>query len=152
GLRIPFIGAAVLNLVNFVYGLFVLPESLAVEHRRPFSFRRANPFAALKNLTRHPIVLGLTGTLVCAYLAQQILQTVWALYGQVRYAWTPFEIGISLAIVGITSAAVQMGLLRVILPRLGERKALVLGTIVSAFGFAAFGFATRGWMMYLLIL
>ncbi len=81
-LKLPFLLAASLNLLNFFYGLLVLPESLKPENRRAFSFARANPFAALRNLGRHPVLLGLTATLTCSFLAQQILQCVWALYTQ----------------------------------------------------------------------
>lgn len=150
-LRLPFLVAAALNGLNVVYGIFVLPESLAREHRRPFSLRRANSFAALKNLTRSPILLGLTGTLVCGYTAQMILQCVWALHTQARFGWTPLDIGISLAVVGVASAAVQAGLVRVAIPRLGERRAVLVGLVFSVTGYAAMASATSGWMMYVLI-
>lgn len=148
--RLPFIAAATLNLLNFGYGLFVLPESLKPEDRRPFSWKRANSFSSIKNLAKHPIVLGLTGTLVASSLAQQILQSTWALYGQGRFGFSAMDVGVSLAVVGVASAIVQGGLLRVLMPRLGERRALVVGTLFSIAGFAAFGFSTRGWMLYAL--
>ncbi len=151
-LRAPFLVSAALNFLNFGYGLFVLPESLTAEHRRPFSLARANPFSALRNIGAHPITRGLAGTLVCAYLAQAILQSAWALYGQARFGWRPFDVGISLAIVGLASGAVQGGLVRVVVPKLGERKAVMVGLLFNITGFLGFGLATRGWLMYLLIL
>jgi DHA1 family tetracycline resistance protein-like MFS transporter len=150
-LRLPFAAAAVLNLANFFYGLFVLPESLAPENRRAFSWKRANPLSSLRNLGRHPIVLGLTATLVCSYLAQQILQAVWALYTQGRFGWSTMEVGVSLAVVGLASAVIQGGLLRVVMPWLGEKRALIAGTVASIVGFVAFGAANRSWLMYALI-
>ncbi|MCC6553044.1 MAG: TCR/Tet family MFS transporter [Polyangiaceae bacterium] len=147
-LRLPFVVAAGLNFLNFLYGLFVLPESLAREHRRPFSFARANPLASLRNVARHPIVLGLTGTLICAFLAQMILQSSWALHGMSRFGWTQLDVGISLAVVGVASAVVQGGLIRLIMPRLRERRALIVGLLLNICGFIAFGLATRTWMMY----
>jgi len=151
-LRLPFMVAAGLNLLNFFYGLFVLPESLAPEHRRAFSLRRANPFSSLLNLGRHPLVLGLTSTLVCATLAQHMLQSIWALYGQARFGWSEREIGISFTVVGVAAALVQGGLVRAIIPRLGERRSLVLGMAVGVLGFAAYGAVPQGWMMYVVIL
>jgi DHA1 family tetracycline resistance protein-like MFS transporter len=148
--RLPFVAAAVLNLMNFTYGLFVLPESLPPEDRRPFSWRRANSLSSLKSLARHPVVLGLSGTLVCSSLAQQILQSTWALYGQGRYGFTEMDVGISLAVVGVASAIIQGGIVRFVVPRLGERRALAVGTTFSVAGFTAFGLATRGWMLYAL--
>jgi DHA1 family tetracycline resistance protein-like MFS transporter len=147
-LRAPFFVAAGLNLANFLYGLLVLPESLPAEKRRSFSFGRANPLASLVNLRRHPMALGLTGTLVCAYLAQQILQTCWALHGQQRYGWTATQVGVSLTVVGGLSAIVQGGLVRGIVRRLGERRALVVAALVNAAGYVGFTFADRAWMAY----
>ena len=150
-LRAPFAVAAGLNLVNLLYGVFVLPESLSPEHRRAFSLRRANPLGVLKNLARSPILFGLTGTIVCAYLAQQMLQSVWALDTQARFGWRPFDVGMSLTVVGVASAIVQGGLVRIVVPRLGERRALFAGLIASVIGFSAFALATKGWMIYAII-
>lgn len=146
--RLPFAGAAVLNLLNACYGFFVLPESLPPEKRRAFSFARSNPFGSLNNLRKHPIVLGLTATLFCSYTAQQILQSVWALSWQGRFDWRPVDVGSSLAAVGTMGALVQGGLIRVLIPRLGERGALVSALACSIVGFCAFGSATAGWMVF----
>ncbi len=150
-LRAPFLVAAGLNGLNVVYGLFVLPESLAPENRRAFSLRRANPLASLKNLTRSPVMIGLTGTILCAYTAQMILQSIWALHTQARFDWQPVDIGISLAAVGLASAIVQAGLVRVPIPKLGEQRAVLVGLFFSVTGYIAMGTATQGWMMYVLI-
>lgn len=150
-LRAPFLVAAGLNGLNVVYGLFVLPESLAPENRRAFSLRRANPLASLKNLTRSPVMIGLTGTILCAYTAQMILQSIWALHTQARFDWQPVDIGISLAAVGLASAIVQAGLVRVAIPKLGEQRAVLVGLFFSVTGYIAMGTATQGWMMYVLI-
>ncbi len=150
-LRAPFLLAAGLNMLNLAYGFFVLPESLAPEHRRPFDLARANPLGALRRIGRSPILLGFTGTLLCAYLAQQILQSVWALYTQAEFDWRPLQIGISLAVVGVMTGVVQGGLVRVSMRRLGERKSVLAGLLFNAMGFTAFGLATEGWMMYALI-
>ncbi len=97
------------------------------------------------------MVLGLAFTLVFSFLAQQILQSVWALYTEGRYGWSPLDIGISLGLVGLATALVQGGLLRVMMPRLGERRTLIFGTIASAVGFVALGLASTGWLAYVLI-
>ncbi len=150
-LRAPFLAAAALNGLNVVYGLFVLPESLLPENRRPFSLARANPFGALSSLTRNRVLLGLTGTIVCGYMAQMILQCSWALHTQARFGWRPIDIGISLAVVGVASALVQAGLIRVAIPRIGERRAVLVGLVFSVTGYVAMACATEGWMMYVLI-
>src|SRR5262249_43281009 len=124
-LQRPFLVAAGLNLLNFVYGIFVLPESLSPENRRPFTLAPANPFSSLVTLGRHPIIFGLTGTLVCGLLAQQVLQSMWSVYTDHRFGWSPRDIGLSLGAVGVTSIIVQGGLIRAIVPRLGERRSLL---------------------------
>jgi MFS transporter, DHA1 family, tetracycline resistance protein len=146
--RLPYFVAAGLNLLNLCYGLVVLPESLRPELRRRFSFVRANPFGALKNLGRHAVVLGLTGTITCSYMAQQILQSVWYETNHYRFGWEPDKVGISLGVVGIAIATVQGGLIRAIMPRFGERRVLVGALAMSALGMVGFGLADRGWMIY----
>jgi DHA1 family tetracycline resistance protein-like MFS transporter len=147
-LRAPFLVAAGLNALNLIYGLFVLPESLPKESRRPFSFARANPLGSLRNLGRSPMLLGLTLTLACAYLAQMILQSVWALHTQARFGWEPFDVGLSLAVVGVATGLVQGGLVRVAIPKLGEERAVLVGLFFNVTGFVAFALANRGWQMY----
>ena len=152
GLRVPYFVAAGLNLLNLLYGLFVLPESLPPEKRRPFSFARANAFGAFVALTRNPLVRGLTMTMACTFLAQFILQSVWALQTQARFGWSIREVGLSLMAVGVSTAIVQGALVRRVVGGLGERKALLAGVTASALGFFAFGLADRGWLMYVFIL
>ena len=150
-LRAPFLLAAGLNFLNFVYGVFVLPESLAKENRRAFSWRRANSIGAMRNLGRNPVVLGLTATIVCGYLAQQILQCTWALHTEARFGWTPLDIGLSLVVVGISSAIVQGGLVRIVVAKLGERRAVLVGLAFSVVGYLAMALADRGWLMIVII-
>jgi DHA1 family tetracycline resistance protein-like MFS transporter len=151
GLRLPYFVGAGLNFVNFLYGLFVLPESLKPENRRPFSLARANPLGSLKGLARHPVVLGLTGTMMCSFLAQWILQSIWALHTQERFHWSLRQVGISLMVVGFATALVQGLLVRVAIPRLGERRALVVGLVMTIVGHTSLGLANHGWMIYAFI-
>jgi DHA1 family tetracycline resistance protein-like MFS transporter len=151
GLRVPFLVAGGLTLMNWLYGVFVLPESLARENRRGFSWARANPVSALLDLRRYPVVFGLTGTYFLLTLAHQSLPATWVLYTKHRFDWTVGQTGYSLALVGLTAALVQGGLTRVLVPRLGERKAATLGLAIIAVAFTGYGLATKGWMMYALI-
>jgi DHA1 family tetracycline resistance protein-like MFS transporter len=146
-LRLPYFVGAGLNFANLLYGLFVLPESLAPQNRRPFSLARANPLGSLRALSRHRVVLGLTGTMVCSFMAQWILQSVWALHTQARFGWSLQMVGVSLMVVGVATAIVQGFLVRAAVPRLGERRALVLGLVMSIAGHTLLGLANHGWMM-----
>ena len=146
-LRAPFWAAAALSLVNFLYGLFVLPESLAPESRRPFSRTSFNPLKGLQILSRYRWVLAMSVSIALLALAQQSLQSTWVLYTQYRFKWTPLQNGLSLALIGLMSGVVQMGLTRTLTPRLGDRRAILLGLAFNFAGFLAFALVTRGWMM-----
>lgn len=147
GLRVPFFVAAGLNFMNLLYGIFILPESLAPEHRRPFSLARANTIASLGGLRRHPVVLGLSGVLMCAFLAQWTLNGVWALYTQSRFGWSLKMVGISLMLVGIGNAFVQGFLVRKVVPRVGEQRALFVGLATNITANVLLGLANHGWML-----
>ena len=147
GLRVPFLVGAGLNFVNLLYGIFVLPESLAAENRRPFSLARANPVGALRALGRHRLVLGLSATLLCTFLAQWMLQGVWALYTQARFGWSLRMVGISFMVVGVATAFVQGFLVRKVVPNVGDERALFVGLAMSVIGHLLIGLAPRGWML-----
>ncbi|MEO6724322.1 MAG: TCR/Tet family MFS transporter [Blastocatellia bacterium] len=151
GLRVPFIAAAGLNLLNALYGFFVLPESHAKDNRRPFNWTRANPLATLQGLTRYPVVLGLTGIIALERIAHDSLPSTWVLYTTYRFNWTPLDNGLSLALVGIMFAIVSAGLTGPIVKKLGERKAIIFGLMIGSISFLVYGLATKGWMMYAMI-
>lgn len=152
GLRLPFIVAACLNLLNWLYGFFVLPESLSPENRRPFNFKRANPFASLSQLGKYPVVLGLTATIALERLAHDTLPATWVLYTTYRFNWTERDNGLSLALVGIVYALVQGGLTGRIVARIGERKAIIFGLLIGSLTFLAYGLSTQSWMLYVAII
>lgn len=149
--RLPFFVAAGMAIINWLYGYFVLPESLPVERRTPFSFARANPFSALFNLAKLQNVGGLIGVFALTVLAQFILQTTWVLYSQFRFGWGPTQNGAALFVVGLMGAVVQGGLQGKLLARFGEQRLALMGLTSAMFAFALYGLATEGWMMYCII-
>jgi|APLak6261666879_1056058.scaffolds.fasta_scaffold02471_3 DHA1 family tetracycline resistance protein-like MFS transporter len=151
GIRFPFVVAAGLTFANAMYGLFVVPESLAKEHRRPFSWSRANPIGTLSALAKYPVVLGLALALFLVGLAQRCLESTWVLFTEHRFGWDIRATGISLGVVGITAAIVQGGLVRRIIPALGERRSLTLGIVVSMIAFTLYGLAPYGWTIYVFL-
>jgi MFS transporter, DHA1 family, tetracycline resistance protein len=150
-LRLPFLVASGLTLLNALYGFFVLPESLALENRRPFSWARANPVGSFVALNNRPLVLGLAVSLFLTNLAQFSLHSTWVLYTGHRYQWTPNEVGWSLAVVGLTAGIVQGGLARKIIPALGEARSVTLGLLLGAVAMAGYGLATRGGVIYAIL-
>lgn len=148
GIRFPFVVAASLTFTNALYGFFVVPESLDAAHRRNFSWARANPIGTLSALGKYPVVLGISMTYFLVGVAQRSLESTWVLYTEYRYGWDIRATGISLGIVGIAAAVVQGGLVRRIIPALGERRALTTGIIISSVTFILYGLASQGWMVY----
>ena len=152
GLRVPFMVAAGLSLVNWLYGYFILPESLSKAQRRDFSWKRANPIGSFINASKYPAILGLLATLLLLYVASHSVQSNWSYYVIEKFQWSPTMIGYSLAVVGITVAIVQGGLIRVIIPKIGNRKAIYIGLTLYVIGFICFAFAANGLMMMLFII
>lgn len=150
-LRLPFMVAGAVTLANGLYGFFVLPESLGVELRRKFSWKRANPLGSFLGLTTRPVVLGLAATLFLLNLGQFGVHNTWVLYTGHRFQWQPMQVGISLAVVGVTAAVVQGGLSRWIIPALGEQRAMSFGFLLNAGTLVLYGLATRGWMIYAIL-
>lgn len=150
-IRLPFYAAAVLSLVNAVYGAFVLPESLPRERRKAIEWRKANPLSSLAGLARLKAVGVLVVVIGLVTLAQFILHGTWVLYTEFRFGWGPRETGLSLFVVGLASAVMQGLLLGHLLKRLGERRLVIAGMVSGLVAFTLYGLATAGWMMYAII-
>jgi len=151
GPRAPFYFVAGLGALNFVFGYFVLPESLAKEKRRAFDWKRANAFGNLKQFAQYPIMLPIASVLFLAQVAHWTYPSVWSYYAEEKFAWTPGLIGASLMFVGLTAAIVQGGLTRIAVPRFGERATAIFAMSVTAITYVGFGFVETGWMIYLII-
>lgn len=147
-LRLPFLVASCLSFANLGFGYFFLPESLAPENRRRFSFGRANPLGALSEIARFPSLAGLLVIFVLATLANRVAETTWVLFVAYRFHWNMEWIGFSLAMVGVMFVVGQGGLVRIVIPLLGERRAIVLGLCVSAIVTVLYGMVPQGWMMF----
>ena len=148
GSRVPFFAAALLAGVNVLYGLFVIPESLPRERRRPFDPRRANPIGALAQVRKYPVVLGLLVVMVPYQMAHDANPATWAYYTMLKFGWTERTVGLSLSVVGVAIMGVNALLVAPAIARLGEVRAVVLGFSAMAFGFFVFAFATETWMMF----
>lgn len=142
--RLPFWVAAGLSLLNACWGLFVLPESLAKDHRSPFSLKRANPLGSLVLLRRHRELTGLASVNFLSFLAHEVLPSTFVLYATYRYAWGHRALGLTLAAVGVCVGIVQGGLVRSFVSRFGERKAVLVGLALGVLGFAIYGLAWIG--------
>lgn len=144
-LRAPFWAAAALSGLAFLYGLLILPESLPIEKRMAFSWRRANPFGALKLLRSHPELSGLAIVNFLLYFAHHLFSAVFVLYAGERYGWGAWQVGTLLAMVGLLDMIVQGVLVGPVVKRLGDRTTMVIGLSFGAIGVAAMGLAPTGW-------
>lgn len=152
GPRAPFFAAAALGALNFVYGLFVLPESLPAEQRRKFEWTRANPLGALMALRRYPAVVAIAGAVFLWQLSHQVYPATWSFFATIRFGWTASEIGLSLAFVGVLMAFTQGYLTGRIVPRIGEHRAVLIGVGSGLVSLLALAFATQTWAAYAALL
>ena len=147
----PFLAAAGLAFLNVIYGYFILPESLDKENRRPLDLKRCSPWGSLIQLNKYKSVIGLAASLFLIYFAVQSVQSVWTFYTFKKFNWSEAMVGYSLGFVGLLIAVVQGGLIRVILPKLGQKRCIWIGLLLYSLGLGLFAFATEGWMMFAIL-
>jgi MFS transporter, DHA1 family, tetracycline resistance protein len=152
GPRIPFMVAAGLSLINFLYGYFVLPESLAEENRRAFDIKRANPLGSLMQLKKYPSLGGLIFSFILIYMASHAVQSNWGFFGIEKLHWDEKMIGISLGVVGVFVGLVQGVLIRYTNPILGNNKSVYYGLLLYSLGLLLFAFASQTWMMFVFLI
>lgn len=152
GPRAPFLVAAALSLVNVIYGFFVLPESLDKDKRRAFEWKRANPIGSLMRLRKYPVISGLVVSMVLIYLAGHAVQSNWAYFTMFKFGWDEAMVGYSLGVVGLLVAIVQGGLIRVVIPKIGQANAVYIGIALQAIGLFCFGIASMSWMLFVFLI
>jgi DHA1 family tetracycline resistance protein-like MFS transporter len=149
--RLPFWVAAGLSLLNAMYGLFVLPESLAPEHRAAFAWQRANPIGSVTLLRSNIELFGLSVVNFIGYIAHEALPTTFVLYAMYRYQWNPRMIGFAIATVGVCSALVGAGMVQPLVAKFGERRVMLAGLGFTVAGFITYGLAPTGLMFWVAI-
>ncbi|WP_162072766.1 TCR/Tet family MFS transporter [Chryseobacterium fistulae] len=152
GARVPFYAAAGLCLLNFLYGYFILPESLDKDKRREFDWKRANPIGSFKFLGKHPEISGLITSLILIYIAGHAIQSNWSFFTMYEFGWDERMIGISLGAIGLLVGLVQGVLIRWTTPRLGDQKSIYYGLIFYTVAMLLFSFASQGWMMFVFLI
>lgn len=146
-LRLPFFASAGLALLNWLYGFFILPESLPESRRSSLTLSKANPFGALRRLRAYPLVGGLALAFVCTSLAHRGLENVWVLFTSYRFGWNEQTNGLALGLVGLMAAIVQGFLVKHVVRKLGERRTALVGLTIAVIAFIGYGLADQGWMM-----
>lgn len=148
GVRVPFFAAAALALINWLYGYFILPESLSKKNRRQFEWKRANPLGALKQLNKYPVIAGLILSITLIYIAAHAVQTTWSYFTIEQLKWNAKMIGYSLGVIGVCIMIVQGLIVRVVIPKIGQEKSVFVGLAFYTLGFVLFAYASTTWMMF----
>ncbi|MGM9480961.1 MFS transporter [Roseateles sp. NT4] len=147
----PFIAAGCMAVLNWCYGFFVLPESLPLERRTPFNWKKANPVSALRGLAALKGVGSLVVVIALSSLAQFMLHMTWVLYTKFKFGWGPLEVSNSLLAVGVVSVVSQGVLLKPLLARFSPQRLALVGMGSASLAYLGFGLASEGWMMYAVI-
>jgi DHA1 family tetracycline resistance protein-like MFS transporter len=149
-IRLPFIAAGAFAFANGLYGLFVLPESLAKQHRRKFEWNRANPLLSLVRIyKKQPALAGLLSATAIVYIAQKAVEYLLSTFIYEKFNWTPASVGTLGLFIGLILFAIQGGLIRYTVPKFGQQKNIIAGLIFYAVGLLLIAVAGRGWMLYL---
>lgn len=148
GPRAPFLGAAALNTLNFLYGAYVLPESLPKDKRRRLDLQGLNPIRSIVRILSPSSFAAFVWIYFLVFLASQVNPVNWTLYTQTKFHWSAWQVGLSLSFVGLMVAAGHGGMTRVLVPRLGEHRALTIGLAVYGLAFFLFSIAWESWVMY----
>ncbi len=152
GVRAAFWIASGFSILNFIYGYFVIPESLEPQNRRNFTWKNADPLGSFKNLKKYKLVLGLIIGEFLIMLAGKSVELNWNYFTKYKFDWSNATIYYSLAFVGVVIALVQGWLIRLIIPKIGERKAAYVGLFCEVSGLTLLGMATQGWMMFVFLI
>jgi DHA1 family tetracycline resistance protein-like MFS transporter len=148
GPRVPFFASAAVAFCNMLFGIFVLRESLGEEHRRPFVIGRANPAAAIRQLSAFPMIIGIIVVMFFYNFSHFVLPSTWAYFTMEKFDWSPKDIGYSLGFIGVLMILVQGFLIRWILPALGARLTGVIGLTFNVVAFFGYAIAATPVMMY----
>jgi DHA1 family tetracycline resistance protein-like MFS transporter len=152
GSRVPFYATAILCMLNFLYGYFILPESLPKENRRAFDIKRANPIGSFLHLKKYPKLIGLILAVFILYTASHAIQSNWSYFTMYQFDWDEKMVGLSLGAVGLLVGLVQGVLIRWINPILGNEKSIYVGMALYSIGMFLFAMATESWMMFIFLI
>lgn len=152
GVQYPFIAAAAFNFLNFLFGFFVLPESLPPEKRRSIDWKQLNPLRSFNIFARFPTITVLVVVFTLLNLAHQTHPSMWTIYTNHKFGWTPAQVGISLTLVGVLSAISQGFLTGFFVKLMGEKRLVIWGLLGESFAFAAFGLVTSGAALYVVLI
>ncbi len=152
GPRVPFYAAAAISGLNFLFGYFVLPESLPQDKRRPFVWRRANPFAVFKIFATYKGVLPIVAVLALFFFTTSVYQAIWPFWAIAKFDWSPSMVGLSLAMFGIVMAVFQGTLSGLGAKYFGEARLALIGMIGGMFALMGYGMVSTVWVVFALMI
>ncbi len=152
GARVPFYAAAALCFLNFLYGYFILPESLPKEKRSVLNLKKANPIGSFLHHKKYPKLTGLASSMFLLYVGSHAIQSNWSFFTMYKFNWDEKMVGISLGVIGLFVALVQGVLIRWVNPWLGNEKSIYAGFFLYSLGMLLFTFANQSWMMFIFLI
>jgi MFS transporter, DHA1 family, tetracycline resistance protein len=151
-IKFPFMAAAAAALLNALWGLFVLPESLDAEHRRKFEWKRANPVGSMLSLGKYSSLAGLAIAFTLVYIAQKAVEYQLSFYVYEKFNWTMTSVGFLGIFIGTLLIGIQGGLIRFLIPKFGLKNNIIWGLIFYGLGLTLIAFANRGWLIYVFMI
>jgi len=148
GSRAPFYAAAAITMANFLFGFFILPETVDKSSRRPFEWRRANPFGAFAQMKKLPGLMPMLMVFLLLSIAFFVYPSVWAFFGRAQFNWDARMVGLTLAGYGLGIVIIQGVLIGPILKRLGEKRTAIFGMCVHLLSFLAYPFMSETWHIF----
>jgi len=148
GIKAPFFVAGGLSILNFVFGLLFVHESLIPENRRKVNYKKMLPFVSLAHLGKYKAVLGLILAFGLAQLAGQVMPSTWSYFTMEAFEWDEWDVGLSLSVVGLLVSLVQAGLTGVLVKKFGNKRVIMAGFIFYAFGMMGIAFAGNSFLLY----
>jgi DHA1 family tetracycline resistance protein-like MFS transporter len=145
GPRVPFWVAAGISLLNFIYGFFVLPESLTPENRRTFELWRANPFGAFRVFASYPGVLPMVLVLGLFFFSTSVYPAIWTFWGIAKFGWSEAMVGATLAVFGLIAGGFQGVLTGPATKRFGEWSVALFGMVCATLVVLGYGFVGALW-------
>ncbi|MVX57794.1 MFS transporter [Parasutterella muris] len=150
-IRLPFILAGTLAILNFFYGLFILPESLRIKNPNAVTFARCNPISSLLELGKFKQIGALLVVIALSSFVQSLLHSTWSLFTTFRFHWSPMDIGLSLVAIGTVTGIIQGKFIKSLLAFFGPKRLILFGLLSGAAAYLGFGLITVGALAYLII-
>lgn len=134
--QVPALAAAVLSLVNFIWVVMFLPESLKLKTGEN---KNNNKIRKVFEILKTPVLSSLIIIFFLSTLSMALMEAMFFPFLQDRFGWGLKLSSLSFASVGIMMALTQGVFIRKWIPQFGERKVLFVGLLLMTISYLAMG-------------